>query len=127
MAREVKKEEAAKFTEKAENFYGAALDEVGKGRYDVAVFDASQAIILANDAFCIASIGKRPSKDHREAVELHIQASAGMENKREIVKDALEKRSEYGYTEISASKRDADLIVVRARRLLDWVKERTGG
>ncbi len=125
MVREVKKEDAQKFLEKAESFYSAALDEHKKCRYDVAVFNASQAIILGNDALCIAFLGKRPSKNHREAVNLHVEASAGKENKREIVNDALEKRSEFGYTERKSSEKEANIILVKARRFIDWVKERT--
>lgn len=109
---------------KSESFYSASLDEFAKGRYDVAVFDATQAVILANDALCIAILGKRPSKDHREAVELHVQSSAGKENKKETVSDALAKRSEYAYTEKSVSKSDADMLLVRTQRFLDWVKAR---
>lgn len=126
MVQEVKKEEAKRYLKKAESFYTAALDEFGKSRYDVVIFDASQAIILANDALCIALLGERPSKDHREAVQLHIQASAGKENKREIISNALEMRSEYGYTEKSAKEQDARSMLIRAKRFFDWVKERIG-
>jgi HEPN domain-containing protein len=107
-------------------FYAVALESFEKKRYDASVFNASQAIILANDAFCIVFLGKRASKDHREAVQLHVQASAGGGNKKDIVSDALEMRGEFGYTEKTSDERGANLFLVRAKRFLDWVKGRIG-
>jgi len=124
MVREVRKEEAIKFIKKSWEFYYSALENYQKQRYDASIFDSSQAIILANDAFCIFVLGRRASKDHKEAVKLHAQASAGKENKKDIVKDALEKRSEFGYTEKKGSEKEANLLLVRAKRFLDWAKER---
>ncbi len=126
MVRDIRKDEASDYFSKAENFYSAALDEFEKGRLDVAVFNASQAIILANDAFCITLLGKRPSKDHREAVQLHIQAAGGKESKREVVNEALEKRGTFGYTSKTATREETHMLLIRAKRFIDWVKERTG-
>ena len=126
MVREVKKEEAKRYLRKSEDFYNAALDELAKNRYDVVVFNASQSIILTNDALCIAFLGKRPSKDHREAIKMHVEASAGKENKREFVRDALEKRGEFAYTEKKATEKVANLLLVNAKKFLDWVKDRVG-
>lgn len=127
MAREIRKEEADKFIVKAEEFYYSALENYQKGRYDASVFDSSQSIILSNDAFCIFSLGRRASKDHQEAIELHIQASAGMKSRRDVLVEALEKRSEYGYTEKTSNEKEANLLLIRAKRFLDWVKGRTMG
>jgi len=126
MVREEKKEEAERYLNKGKSFYSAALEEFAKERYDVSVFSASQAIILTNDALCIAFLGKRPSKDHREAIELHLQASAGKKNKKEDVKDALEKRGKYGYTEKTASKEEARKFLITTKRFLDWIEEKIG-
>lgn len=126
MMREVRKEEAEKFIKKSEEFYLSALENYQKKRFDVCMFDSSQAIILANDAFCIFFLGRRASKDHREAIQLHIQASLGKKSKREIVAEALEKRSEFGYTEKKSSEREASMLLVRARRFIEWIKERMG-
>ena len=123
MVIEKRKEDAVKFLEKAEEFYNSALENYQKGRYAACIFDATQSIILANDAFCIFSLGKRASKDHREAILLHAQASQIRgESKKEIVAEALEKRSEYGYTEIKASEKEAGRMLVKAKKFLDWVK-----
>ena len=126
MVREVRKEEAEKFIKKSEEFYLSALENYQKKRFDVCMFDSSQAIILANDAFSIFFLGRRASKDHREAIQLHIQASLGKESKREIIAEALEKRSEFGYTEKKSSEREASMLLVRARRFIEWIKERMG-
>lgn len=123
MVREVRKEGAKRFIKKAEEFYSSALENYQKGRYNASIFDSSQTIILANDAFCIFNLGKRASKDHREAIQLHIQASFGKESKKEIVTEALEKRSEFGYTERQGTEKESNLILIRAKRFLDWVKE----
>lgn len=126
MAREVRRDEARKFLRKSEEFYQSALENYQKARYDASVFDSSQSIILANDAFCIFFLGRRASKDHREAIQMHAQASAGMESKKEIVTEALEKRSEFGYTERKANEKEANLLLIRSKRFLDWVKMRVG-
>jgi len=81
---------------------------------------------MANDAFCIFNLGKRASKDHKEAVQLHVQASLGKESKKEIITEALEKRSEFGYTEKQGTERESNLILIRAKRFLDWVKQNIG-
>ncbi len=127
MAREVRGEEADKFIKKAEEFYNSALDNYQRGRYNASIFDSSQCIILANDAFCIFNLGKRASKDHREAVQLHIQASLGKESKRDIVAEALERRSEFGYTEKEGNEKIANLLLIRAKRFLEWVKGNIAG
>lgn len=123
MARVIRKEGTAGFVKKAEEFYYSALENYQKGRYNVSVFDSSQSVILANDAFCIFTLGRRPSKDHREAIQLHVQASGGRKSKREVLAEALEKRSEYGYTEKESTDKESNLLLIRAKRFLDWVKE----
>jgi HEPN domain-containing protein len=124
MVRAVRKEEAVKFLKKAEEFYESALENYQKGRYNASIFDSSQTIILSNDAFCIFALGKRPSKDHREALRLHVEAARGRENKKEVVKEGLEKRSEFGYTEKEGNKKDANLLLIKAKRFLEWTKMR---
>jgi len=126
MAREVRKDEAVKFIKKAEEFYSSSLENYQKGRFNASIFDSSQSVILANDALCIFYLGRRASRDHREAVVLHVQASFGKQSKKEIIAEALEKRSEFGYTEKEGTEREANLLLVRAKRFLDWVKQNVG-
>lgn len=124
MAREVRKDEAEKFIKKSEEFYYSALENYQKGRFDAAAFDAAQAVILANDAFCISILGRRASKDHNEAIQLHVQASSSGESRKEILADALDKRNEFGYTEVSSNEKEANLLLIRSKRFIDWVKHR---
>ena len=122
MAREIRKDNAAKFIKKAEEFYYSSLENYQKGRYNASAFDSTQAIILANDAFTIFVLGRRASKDHREAIQMHITASGGKESKREILTEALEKRSEFGYTDRDCKESEANLLLVRVKRFIDWTK-----
>jgi HEPN domain-containing protein len=126
MVREVKIGEAKNYMEKAEDFYGAASGEFEKGKYDVCVFNAAQSVILGNDCYCIFFLGKRPSKDHREAIDLHLEASRGRPSKKDVVDGALEKRGTFGYTERKATREEARIMMIKARRFLDWVKFITG-
>jgi HEPN domain-containing protein len=126
MVKEVLKKDAKRFIEKAEEFYVSALENYQKGRFNVSVFDSSQAIIMANDGFCVFALGRRASKDHREAIRLHVEASSGRGSKKDIVAEALEKRSKFGYTQVESSQMDAQLILVRARRFIEWVKGKIG-
>ncbi len=121
MARETRKDEAMKFLKKAEEFYLSAMENYQKSRLNASIFNSSQAVILANDAFCIFGLGRRASKDHREAISLHVEAAASKENKKEIVAEALEKRGAFGYTEKETNASEANLLLIRTRRFLDWV------
>ena len=124
MVKEMRKEDASKFLKKGEEFYSLSLENYQKKRLNACVFDASQAIILANDAFCIFNLGRRASKDHREAISLHVQAALSRENKKETVAEALEKRGAFGDTEKETTEKDANLLLIRSRRFLDWVNMR---
>jgi len=124
MVREVRREEAEIFLKKAEEFYQSALENYQKGRYSACVFDASQVVILANDAFCIAILGRRASKDHREAIQMHVQAAGSKESRKEIVTEALDRRSEFGYTEKSAGEKEANLFLIKSKRFIEWVRQR---
>jgi len=126
MVRDVKIEEAKNYMDKAQDFYEAALGEFEKGKYDVSLFNSTQSIILGNDCYCIFFLGKRPSKDHREAIDLHLEASRGKPSKKDVVDDALEKRGTFGYTERNATREEARIMMTKARRFLDWVKFVTG-
>jgi hypothetical protein len=126
MAREMRKDLAKNFLVKAEEFYNSALENFQKGRFDAACFDASQAIILANDCFCVAILGRRASKDHREAVALHLEAGRAISDttKKEILSTGLDFRSEFGYTEKTAKEGETNKLIIRTRRFIDWIKSK---
>lgn len=124
MVKTFRKDEASGFLRKAEEFQQSALDNYQRGRLSVCIFDSSQAIILANDALCISVLGRRASKDHKEAVQMHIDATKGQESKKEVVQEALDKRSEYGYTGKAAGEKEANKVLIRSKRFMEWVRER---
>lgn len=126
MVKEMRKDEAEKFLGKSDEFYLSALENYQKGRLNASIFDSCQAVILANDAVCIFVLGRRASKDHREAVRLHIEACAGGESKRDIVTEALEKRSKFGYTQVDCTEKEASMMMVRVKRFIDWAKAKIG-
>ncbi|MBI4015612.1 MAG: HEPN domain-containing protein [Candidatus Aenigmarchaeota archaeon] len=127
MVKEVKKEEAADYLKQAGEFLESAADNLNKNRLNAAGFDATQSIINANDALTIFFLGKRASKDHREAIQFHtdvvriINDSAG----RKIIRDALEMRNTAGYLGTSVSKAVAENLVKEAMKFIEWVKGRT--
>ena len=101
---------------------GTVLAIFQKKRHTASIFDSSQSIILANDCYCIYVLGRRPSKDHREAIKMHVEASSSKRSKKEILTEALEMRSKYGYTQVDTNPKDTQLLLIRAKRFLDWVK-----
>ena len=122
MAKEVRKEEAERYMRKSEEFYGSATDNYQKRRFNASSFDASQAIILANDALCIFALGTRPSKDHREAVRMHVEALRGAPHKKDVLEEALSKRTKSGYTDAESTENEANILLLKARRFMDWAK-----
>jgi len=122
MAKEVRKEEAERYMRKSEEFYGSATDNYQKRRFNASAFDSSQAIILANDALCIFALGERPSKDHREAIRMHVEALKGAPHKKDVLEEALNKRTKSGYTEAESTENEANILLLKARRFMDWAK-----
>ena len=56
---------------------------------------------------------------------MHIAASGGKESKRDILAEALEKRSEFGYTDRDCKESEANLHLMMTNRFIDWDKTRT--
>lgn len=126
MVKEVSKRVAGGYLKKAEEFYDTALKALEENKFDAATFNATQAIFLANDAFCIRFLGRRASKDHREAVNLHLQAAKVVSDtsKKSIITGVFDDRSESGYTERFVKENDARKIVIQTRRFINWVREK---
>lgn len=124
MVREVVKHEALGYMKQAEDFLSSAFMSMEKGLFNVAGFNAIQAIINANDALTIYYLEKRASKDHKEAVQLHIDVIRKINDTtgRDILKQALDQRSLVGYTAKPISKGDAGQLVKSATKFIDWVK-----
>ncbi len=127
MVKEVNKREAADYLKQALEFLESAADNLNKSRFNAAGFDATQSIINANDALTIFFLGKRASRDHREAIQFHtdvvriINDNAG----RKIIRDALEMRNTVGYLGTPVSKAGAENLVKEAAKFIGWVKGQT--
>lgn len=93
-------------------------------RFTAAAFNSIQSIINANDALTIFTIGKRASRDHREAIAMHTEAVRVIQNPsyRPILKNALDSRSEVGYSGRAVKKNEAEEFVKNATKFLYWVK-----
>jgi len=72
MVRKITKSEATDYIKKADEFLSSAQDNLIKRRFNAAGFEATQAIINANDALTIYFLEQRASKNHREAIKLHL-------------------------------------------------------
>lgn len=124
MVRKIIKVEADSYLRKAEEFLSSAQDNLTNGRPNAAGFDATQAIINANDALTIYFLEKRASTDHREAIKLHIDVIRITSDSscRNIIKNALEMRSAVGYLGESIAHSKAATLVRSAIKFVDWVK-----
>lgn len=124
MVRKIIKSEANSYLKKAEEFLSSAQDNMINGRPNVAGFDATQAIINANDALTIYFLEKRASTDHREAIKLHVDVIRITSDSscRSIIKNALEMRSSAGYLGESLTYNKAATLVRSAIKFVEWVK-----
>ncbi len=125
MAKEVGKREANNYLVQAEEFLVSARENIESDRYNVAGFNAIQAIINANDALTVYFLGRRASKDHREALKFHadVVKIINDSSQRGRLKEAISQRASVGYTAITISKRDSEKLVKNAVRFVDWVKQ----
>ncbi len=114
---------AKDFLEKSKKFL-----EIAKGmeeKYpEEAAFNAVQATINANDAFTIAVLERRASKDHREALILHKEAAAKIGDSRiDIIHKELDSRDATGYdVKKIMTKSECEALIKRAERFIIWVE-----
>jgi HEPN domain-containing protein len=124
MVREVSKREASGYLKQADEFLASAQENLVKGRFNAAGFNAIQAIVNANDALTIYFLERRASKDHREAVKLHVDVVKIINDSscRSIIKNALDARSAVGYLGKPTSKKEAEKLVRPAIKFIEWVR-----
>ena len=124
MVRQVRKTEAKDYLEQSGEFLDSAIDNINKNRFNAAGFNAIQSMINANDALTIFFLETRASKDHKEAVRLHVDVVRIINDSscRNILKHALELKSTAGYLGKSVSKREAGTLIRDATRFLEWAK-----
>lgn len=124
MVKEEKREEALKYLNKAEEFLSIAKIAFQQSKFNVAAFDAIQAIINANDALTIFILGKRASMDHKEAIDMHIETIRKIQDSsmRAVLHGALSSRSEIGYSGKIVKKEEAEKFLRNAAHFVEWVK-----
>ena len=95
-----------------------------QSKFNASAFDAIQAIINANDALTIFVLGKRASMDHKEAIDIHVEAIGKIHDAsmRTVLHSALSSRSEVGYSGKIVKKDEAEKFLKNATRFLEWVK-----
>lgn len=128
MARAVRREAAEGFLRQAEEFLASARDSLAAGRLNAAGFNAVQSLINANDALTAHFLGTIASLDHREAVRLHVDVVRilGDASQRDILKGALDERSDFGYLGRKASRRAVEGVLRDAARFVEWVRRAIG-
>ncbi len=124
MVSEVKKNEAAQYLKQAEEFLASSKDNLKSGRNNASGFNAIQSMINANDALTIYYLERRASRDHREAIKMHIDVVKIINDSswRKKLKESLDMRSNAGYTGTNISKKDAEKLVRHATQFIGWVR-----
>jgi HEPN domain-containing protein len=124
MAREERKGESKKYLDKAEEFLAIAKIAFQQSKHNAAAFDAIQTVINANDALTVFILGKRASMDHKEAIDMHVEAIGRIHDAsmRPVLHSALSSRSEVGYSGKSVRRDEAERFLRDAIRFVEWVK-----
>ncbi|MEK6841379.1 MAG: HEPN domain-containing protein [Nanoarchaeota archaeon] len=124
----MKKEDKLKATirlKDADEFLASSKDNLNLGRFKASLDHAIDAVIAANDAFTIYLIEQVASANHHEAITLHKLAGQKIsENKANEIAELLEERHRKTYRTVSVNRDLAELIFKRAKRFLDWVKNK---
>ncbi len=114
------------YLRQAEEFLDSARQNLDAGRPNVAGFDATQALINANDALTAHFLGLCASMDHGEAVRLHVDVVRILRDssQRDVLKRSLDQRSAFGYLGKRMSKAQAERVVKAAARFYEWARRR---
>ncbi len=125
MAKVLNRHEAKRFLSSAKEFLESARDDLDKCRTNAASFTAVQAMINANDALTVHMMGKRATRGHREALELHIKVvrKTNDNSYRVVFQRALEARNDAGYTARPVPKRESESVVRNAISFIAWVED----
>ena len=109
----------------ADEFLTSSKDNLDSGRFKASLDHAIDAVIAANDAFTIHFVEQIASADHREAVALHKLAGQKIsENKANDLLELLEERHRKTYRSVSVNRDLAELMLKKATRFLNWVKDK---
>lgn len=124
MVRKVRRADALGYLRQADEFLCSAQDNLQMERFNAAGFNAIQSMINANDALTIYFLERRASKDHKEAMRLHIDVIKVIKDdaQRDRLKKSLDMRSTVGYLGKPVSENDARKLVRYAATFVKWVK-----
>ena len=105
------------------DFLEIAKSAFERDKFKVALMNAGDAAIAANDAFTIYFIEQKASLDHREAFSLHKLAGQKInENKIDLLKSLIEHRHAEGYRCTAVSKNLAKEMIDNAVKFISWVQ-----
>jgi len=95
------------------------------GRWRAAGLNAIHASIAASDAVCVARLGESSSAEaHGEAAELLSRSGApGAAAKAVQFSAVIAKKGVFAYEARPPERADAEVLIKRARRLVDWAGE----
>jgi uncharacterized protein (UPF0332 family) len=125
MVKEIRKKEASQYLSQAEEFLASASQNLQEKRFNAAGFSAIQSMINANDALTIYYLERRASKDHREAIKLHVDVVKIINDssQRNRFKEAMDKRAYVGYLGTPISKKEAEKLLRSATQFLIWIRK----
>lgn len=125
MVKSIRKQDAQNHLKQSIEFLESAKANLVEERYNASSFDAVQAMMNANDALTIYYLGERASKDHREALTLHLQVVKQINDssQRGKLREAIMKRNEFGYDGKPTSKKKAEKFVKYAEKFIQWTKD----
>jgi len=113
------------FLRKSDDFLEEARDAFVKARFDVAALNAAQSAINANDALTLRFLGKRATRDHKEALKLNKQVVTELNESegRPLLRELLDAKRIYGYSAKNCSKREAERLLRNAQKFNSWVRK----
>jgi len=118
------------FLQKAEEFLRASVRADEAGDQDAVMLASIQAAIAANDAVCVALLGKRSTdQDHQRAVDLLESVgdrAPGVGPRAGQLRALLKKKNLVEYEARRASAAEARDALERATRFLTWAREVVG-
>lgn len=125
MVKEIRKKEAFQYLNQAEEFLASASQNLLEKRFNAAGFSAIQSMINANDALTIYYLERRASKDHREAIKMHVDVVkiVNDSSQRNRFKEAMDKRAYVGYLGTPISKKEAEKLLRSATQFLIWIRK----
>jgi hypothetical protein len=123
--------DASVFLEKAEGFLRASVRAAEAADHDAVMLAAIRAAITANDAVCVALLGKRSTdQDHQRSVDLLESAgdrAPGVGARAGQLRALLKKKNLVEYEARRASAAEARDAVERATRFVAWARDLVGG